>query len=130
MNWYLQVLKKYADFAGRARRREYWFFILFNLIISALLSIVDYVTGTYNSTYGVGLLSGLYALAILLPWIAVSVRRLHDTGRSGWWLLIALIPVVGGIVLLVFMVFDSQPETNEYGPSPKAGQDVGTTIRT
>ena len=130
MDWYLQALKKYTVFTGRARRKEYWFFVLFNIIISVALAIVDYVTGTYNSTMGMGLLGGLYTLAVLLPAIAVSIRRLHDTGRSGWWLLIALVPVVGGIVLLVFMVLDSQPGDNAYGPSPKADQPVAAAAPT
>jgi uncharacterized membrane protein YhaH (DUF805 family) len=130
MNWYLQALKKYAVFTGRARRKEYWFFVLFNIIISAALAIVDYFTGTYSATYGMGLLGCLYTLGVLIPAIAVSVRRLHDTGRSGWWLLLALIPVIGGIVLLVFMVFDSDPGENKYGPSPKVDQPVGTAVPT
>ena len=100
MNWYLQALKKYTVFTGRARRMEYWFFVLFNILISAALSVVDYFTGTYSAVYHTGLLGGLYSLGVLLPAIAVTVRRLHDTGRSGWWILIALVPVIGGIVLL------------------------------
>ena len=130
MNWYLEALKKYTVFTGRARRKEYWFFVLFNIIISAALAIVDYFTGTYSATYGMGLLGCLYTLAVLIPAIAVSVRRLHDTGRSGWWLLLALIPIVGGIVLLVFMVFDSEPGENKYGPSPKIDQPVATAVPT
>ncbi len=122
MNWYLGVLKKYADFGGRARRKEYWFFVLFNVIISVVLSMVDMFVGTYNASAGVGILTGIYTLAVLLPGIGVSVRRLHDTGRSGWWLLIVLVPLVGAIVLLVFMVLDSQPAQNAYGPNPKAGE--------
>jgi uncharacterized membrane protein YhaH (DUF805 family) len=122
MNWYLGVLKKYVDFSGRARRKEYWVFFLFNLIISCVLSAVDVFIGTYSASAGIGLLAGLYGLAVLLPGIGVTVRRLHDTGRSGWWILIALIPLVGWIVLLVFMLLDSQPETNAYGPNPKAGE--------
>ena len=83
MNWYLQALKKYTVFTGRARRKEYWMFVLFNIIISAALSIVDYFTGTYNSTYGLGLLSGIYTLAVLIPGIAVTMRRFarHRTQR-------------------------------------------------
>ena len=119
MNWYVQVLKKYADFSGRARRKEYWFFVLFNIIISCVLSVIDVMTGTYNQVAGIGLLSGIYALAVLIPAIAVSVRRLHDTDRSGWWLLIVLIPIVGAIVLIVFMCIDGTPGTNRFGPSPK-----------
>ena len=119
MNWYLEVLKKYAVFEGRARRKEYWFFILFNVFISMALGIIDRLTGNVNPETGLGILSGIYALGVLIPGLAVSVRRLHDTGRSGWWLLITFIPVLGAIVFFFFMVFDSDPGSNEYGPSPK-----------
>jgi uncharacterized membrane protein YhaH (DUF805 family) len=120
MNCYLEVLKKYAVFSGRARRKEYWMFFLFNLIITLVLALIDSLTGTFSSQAGLGLLSGLYSLAVLIPSIAVTVRRLHDTGRSGWWILLGLIPVIGGIILLIFMVLDSQPGENQYGPDPKA----------
>jgi uncharacterized membrane protein YhaH (DUF805 family) len=120
MNWYLEALKKYAVFSGRARRTEYWMFILFNIIITVVLALIDILTGTFSPQAGVGLLGGLYALAVLIPSIAVTVRRLHDTGRSGWWILIGLVPVIGTIVLLIFMVQDSQPGENQYGPNPKA----------
>ena len=119
MDWYLAVLKKYAQFSGRARRKEYWYFTLFNVIFSVVLSFVDGQTGTWNQESGVGLLSGIYSLAVLIPAIAVGVRRLHDTGRSAWWLLILLIPLVGVIIFLVFMVLESQEGENQYGPSPK-----------
>ena len=119
MNWYLEVLKKYAVFSGRARRKEYWFFVLFNIIISIVLAVIDGVTGSFSPEAGMGLLGGIYTLALLIRGIAVSVRRLHDTERSGWWLLIALVPLIGAIVLLVFMVQDSKPGQNQYGPNPK-----------
>jgi len=119
MDWYLGVLKQYAVFKGRARRKEYWFFILFNLIASLVLTVVDFMTGSLDAELGMGLLSGLYSLAVLIPSLAVTVRRLHDTGRTGWWLLIGLIPLIGAIVLLVFMLLDSQPGDNEYGANPK-----------
>ncbi len=119
MDWYLAVLKKYAQFSGRARRKEYWYFVLFNILISIALVIVDSVTGTLNNETGYGLLSGIYSLAVLIPSLAVGFRRLHDTGRSAWWLLIGLIPVIGAIVLIVFMVQDSEAGDNRYGPSPK-----------
>ena len=122
MNWYLTVLKKYAVFSGRARRKEYWFFVLFNVIIAIVLSVIDGVAGTMSADTGFGLLSGLYSLAVLIPGIAVAVRRLHDRGRSGWWLLIAFIPLIGAIVLLVFFVQDSEAGDNDYGPNPKAGE--------
>jgi uncharacterized membrane protein YhaH (DUF805 family) len=128
MNWYLQALKKYADFSGRARRREYWFFVLFNIIISIVLTVCDVVMGTYNAAASIGILTGIYTLAVLIPGIAVSVRRLHDTGRSGWWLLIVLVPLVGAIVLLIFMLIDSQPGQNAYGSSPKAGESTVVNV--
>lgn len=121
MPWFLQVLTKYSDFSGRSRRKEYWYFILVSLLISIPLLIIDNMTGTFNAQVGLGLLSGIFSLAILFPSVAVTVRRLHDTGRSGWWFLIAFVPIVGDIVLIVFMVLDSQPGANEYGASPKDG---------
>ena len=113
MNWYLDVLKKYTVFTGRARRKEYWMFVLFHVIIIIALSLVEAIVG------GPGILGSLYVLAVLIPSLAVGVRRLHDTGRSGWWLLIGLVPLIGTIVLIVFFVADSQPGTNQYGPNPK-----------
>lgn len=119
MNWYLEVLKKYAVFNGRARRKEYWFFVLFNIIISIVLTIIDGVTGSFSPEAGVGLLSGIYALAVLIPSIAVTVRRLHDTGRNGWWLLIGFIPLIGIVVLLIFMAEESKPGDNQFGSNLK-----------
>ena len=121
MSWYLEALKKYAVFSGRARRKEYWMFILINIVIAIVLIAIDYLIGTFDPQTGAGVLQGLYSLAVLIPSLAVTVRRLHDTGRTGWWILIGLIPVIGGIVLLIFMVLDSEPGVNEYGPNPKAG---------
>ncbi|MGZ4982315.1 MAG: DUF805 domain-containing protein [Methylobacter sp.] len=119
MNWYLEVLKKYAVFNGRARRKEYWYFLLISTVISIVLVLIDSITGTLSEEAGIGLLSGIYSLAVLIPGISVAIRRLHDTDRSGWWFLIALIPIIGGIVLLIFMVLDSAPGDNQYGPNPK-----------
>jgi uncharacterized membrane protein YhaH (DUF805 family) len=120
MSWYIKVLKNYAVFSGRARRKEYWMFVLFNLIFSVVLTIIDAVTGMYSSSAGLGVLSGIYSLAVLVPAIAVGVRRLHDTNRSGWWLFIALVPFVGAIILIVFLATNSQPGDNKYGPNPKS----------
>ncbi len=114
MNWYLAVLKKYAIFSGRAQRAEYWYFCLFNIIISIALGFIDGVLGTP------GILGLIYSLGVLLPAIAVTVRRLHDTSRSGWWILIGLVPIIGLIVILVFMVQDSKEGENQYGSNPKA----------
>lgn len=119
MSWYLEVLKKYAVFNGRAQRKEYWMFFLFNIIIAFVLAFVEAAAGIAPDTQQ-SVLAGLYGLAVFLPGLAVTVRRLHDTGRSGWWVLIALVPIIGAIVLLVFMVLDGEPGENRYGPNPKA----------
>lgn len=119
MSWYIEVLRKYAVFRGRARRSEFWYFVLFNVIVSIVLSIIDAIIGLRIGDANVGILSSIYGLAVLIPTIAVWVRRLHDTGRSGWWYLLILIPLIGIIVLIVFAVQDSQPGDNQYGPNPK-----------
>ena len=114
MNWYMAVLKKYADFSGRARRKEFWMFVLFNFIIAVVLGVVD-------SMIGIPVLGLIYTLGVLIPSIAVGARRLHDIGRTGWWQLIAFVPFIGVIVLIIFFVLDSNPGDNQYGPNPKAG---------
>ena len=113
MNWYLGCWKKYAEFSGRARRQEYWMFFLFNILAFVAIGIVDAVLGTS------GALCGLYNLAALIPGLAVFVRRLHDTDHSGWWWLISFIPLIGVIILLVFICSDSKPGENRFGPNPK-----------
>jgi len=118
MHWYVDVLKKYATFSGRAQRAEYWYFALFNIIISFVLVGIDTVLG-FGGDMGMGVLSGIYSLAVLLPSLAVGVRRLHDIERSGWWLLIGFIPLIGFIVLIIWFVKDSQAGENKYGPNPK-----------
>jgi uncharacterized membrane protein YhaH (DUF805 family)/type II secretory pathway pseudopilin PulG len=123
MYWYLEVLKKYAVFSGRARRTEYWLFGLLSCIVWLVLVIIEGVAGIASESEHY-VLAGLYDLAILIPSIAVSVRRLHDTSRSGWWLLLAFIPLVGWIVLLMFMVRDSVPVDNQYGANPKQAADA------
>jgi uncharacterized membrane protein YhaH (DUF805 family) len=120
MNWYLEVLKKYAVFDGRARRKEYWFFVLFNLIVALVLAFLDGMIGTFDAETGYGVLSGVYMLAVIIPGIAVTIRRLHDSDRSGWWWLICFIPLIGAIVLIVFMIIDGTAGQNQYGPDPKA----------
>ena len=110
MNYYIHVLKNYAVVEGRARRAEYWWFVLFNLIASISLSVVDGVAGTVY-------LGVIYSLAVLIPSIAVGVRRLHDIGRTGWWLLIIL-TIVGILVILYFSVLGGDEGENEYGPDP------------
>ena len=97
MNWWLICMKKYVDFSGRARRTEYWMFNLFNIIFGVTAFILDNLLGTASDSLGYGVLYGLYSLVIILPSLAVSVRRLHDVGKSGWWFFISLIPFHGGI---------------------------------
>jgi uncharacterized membrane protein YhaH (DUF805 family) len=120
MKWFLDVLKnKYATFDGRARRSEYWYFVLFYIVILVALTFLDGLVGTLNEEAGIGVLSGLFALGTMVPGLAVTVRRLHDTDRSGWWVLIGIIPIIGDIVLIVFAAQDSQPGSNQYGPNPQ-----------
>ena len=111
--WHLKVLRQYTDFSGRARRREYWMFVLANFIIAFVLGIIDTIIGWGQ------ILSGIYSVAVLLPSLAVAVRRLHDIGKSGWWLFLCLIPLIGGIWVIVLMCKDSQYEANQWGANPK-----------
>ncbi|KDM92211.1 DUF805 domain-containing protein [Photobacterium galatheae] len=113
MKSYMNVIKNYANFSGRARREEYWLFWLTNLVIQIVLMTIDGAVGTGQAFFLI------YSLLVFLPSLAVTVRRLHDSSRSGWWILIALIPVIGAIAGLYFMVVDSTPGKNEYGPNPK-----------
>jgi len=106
----------YVCFSGRARRSEYWYFVLFQVIVSVVLSILTSVTGATIFT----VLATLFSLAVLLPSLGLSIRRLHDIGKSGWWLFIGLVPVVGSILLLVWTCKDSEPGDNAYGANPKA----------
>ncbi|MFT7652779.1 MAG: uncharacterized membrane protein YhaH (DUF805 family) [Limisphaerales bacterium] len=114
MHWYLDVLKNYAVFQGRASRQQYWMFLLFNLIVTIATVFLDSMVGAN------GILVLLYPLAVLIPSIAVAIRRLHDTDRSGWWLLIALVPLIGSIWLLVLFVFRGTEGSNQYGEDPHA----------
>ena len=106
----LVVFERYAQFTGRAGRAEYWWFFLANLIVSVVLNVLARASGLFS------ILGLVYSLALLVPGLAVAVRRLHDTGKSGWWLLIALVPIVGVIVLIIFLASEGDPGENEYGP--------------
>ncbi|HMB40461.1 MAG TPA: DUF805 domain-containing protein [Balneolaceae bacterium] len=106
--WYVATLQKYVEFSGRSRRKEFWIFTLVNFAISVILAVL-----------GLDFISTLFGLAVLLPGIGVSIRRLHDIGKTGWWLLIAFIPLVGLIVLIYFYVQEGDTGPNEYGPNPK-----------
>jgi uncharacterized membrane protein YhaH (DUF805 family) len=110
MEWYIKVLKNYAGFDGRASRQEYWMFVLFNILISIGISIVSNVLRSITKT-DQNILGLIYNLAVLVPSIAVAIRRMHDTGRSGWW---SIVPIAG----LIFAIEAGSPEANKYGPSP------------
>jgi len=127
MSYYLTVLKKYAVFTGRARRAEIWYFILFNFIVSMVLQILFGSVGATEKAIEawvkvspLAFVPLLYSLATIIPAIAVGIRRLHDTGRSGWWLLISFVPLVGAIVLIVFYAQEGESGDNAYGTNPKA----------
>lgn len=119
MDWYLKVLKNYIGFGGRARRKEYWMFVLISFVLAGVLSIIDKILG-WERAGGEGVLTSIYGLLVLLPGLAVQFRRLHDTDRSAWWLLIWLIPVIGWLVILVFNCQSGTPGDNRFGPDPKA----------
>ena len=121
MNWFLKAFKQYAVFSGRARRKEYWMFVLFAFIIQILAAVLDNLLditfpGPYMFYGPIYIIAGL---VMILPNLAVTIRRLHDTGKSGWFIFISLIPFIGSIWLLVLMFTNSQPGENSYGPNPK-----------
>ena len=119
MDWLRTVLARYATLQGRARRREFWRFLLHSMVIYAVLMLIDALTGTCSFELQLGLLSGLWMLFITTPSGAVAIRRLHDTDRSGWWLLLGLIPFVGQLILLYFWIQEGDTGDNRYGPDPK-----------
>ena len=123
MNWYLEVLKKYAEFNGRARRKEYWMFVLFNTIVAFSIVLLGLIlSGISNNDSILSIFIGvyvLYLLAVIIPSISVGVRRLHDIGKSGWWMLISFIPIIGGIWLFILTVTEGNSGVNKYGSNPK-----------
>ena len=122
MKWYLMALKKYADFSGRARRKEYWMFGLFNLFFVVLAAILDNIFGTTIGSAPYGLVYVLYIAATILPTLAVTVRRLHDINKSGWYYFMVLIPLVGPILLLIYFCTEGDAGINGYGSDPKHGE--------
>ena len=120
MKYYLAVLKKYVDFSGRARRSEYWYFALFNIIFLIVALVLDNVLGTTVPPMPYGVFYIIYGLIVLLPGLAVLVRRLHDVGKSGAYILLAFIPLIGAIWLLVLCFTEGTTGKNEYGEDPKA----------
>ncbi|WP_028110504.1 DUF805 domain-containing protein [Ferrimonas futtsuensis] len=121
MKWYLMAWQRCLQFSGRSRRTEYWMFFLINILVAIAIALMDLMLGTVDEQTHTGTFSTLYSFIVILPTLALTVRRLHDTGRTGWWVLISLIPVLGVIVLLVFMALDGEPGGNHYGASPKGG---------
>ncbi|MPT30741.1 DUF805 domain-containing protein [Epilithonimonas hungarica] len=120
MNWYLKVLKQYADFNGRARRMEYWMYTLFNALFLIAATILDNILGlNFSSEIRYGFIYLIYSLFTLLPGLAVAVRRLHDVDKSGWFILIAFIPLIGAIWLLILFCTEGTPGKNQYGVNPK-----------
>ena len=128
MQWYITALKRYADFSGRSRRKEFWLFILFHFLVSLILNVIGIAIDMQLQIGLAMALPGLYGLATIIPALAVTVRRLHDINRTGWWILIGFVPAIGAIVLLVFHVQEGDVGENQYGPNPKADEGmVGAT---
>ena len=115
MDWFKKGLRNYANFSGRARRKEYWYFVLVQMGLVIIAMILDAII--FNSE--TGLFYIVVALGLFLPGLAVTIRRLHDTSRSGWWFLISILPLIGSIILLVFLASDTKFETNQWGPPAK-----------
>jgi uncharacterized membrane protein YhaH (DUF805 family) len=115
VSWYLDVLKSYAKFSGRARRKEFWMFALIHLVIAIVLVVAASVAEIDALMY----VYFIYLLATTIPTLAVTVRRLHDSGKSGWWYFIALVPFIGSFWLLALVAQAGQPQANAYGPDPK-----------
>ncbi|WP_372761101.1 DUF805 domain-containing protein [Pseudoalteromonas sp.] len=114
MDHYLEAFRRYADFNGRIRRKAYWMFVLFNILFSFICGVLDAALGT-------AVIGSIYSIVLFVPSISAAARRLHDTGRSGWWQLMWLVPIIGWIVMLVFLVQDSQSGENDFGANPKEG---------
>ncbi len=125
MDLVIQALtKKYATFTGRARRKEFWLYTLVIMIVSVILSIIDGALGLADSVApGLGLISLIFTLLVFIPGLAISIRRLHDTDRSGWWVLLAFIPIIGSLVLLFFLVTKGTEGENRFGADPLAGEE-------
>ncbi|MGL4364490.1 MAG: DUF805 domain-containing protein [Bacteroidales bacterium] len=124
MKWYLKVITQYADFKGRSRRKEYWIFVLFNALFGSITQVLDNILGlNFEPLHlGIGWFSCIYGLIILIPSFAVVIRRLHDIGKSGWNYLISFIPIVGWIILLIWLCRDSVKSANKWGLNPKIWQ--------
>lgn len=128
MKWYLEAWKKYVEFSGRARRKEYWMFVLFNAIFAIIAVLLDMLLGTGYAVSDVvlpyGIIYSLYCLAVLLPGLAITVRRLHDLGKSGGWFFISFVPFIGGIWLFVLLCLEGTAGENKYGNDPKQAEAI------
>jgi uncharacterized membrane protein YhaH (DUF805 family) len=121
VQYYLACWQKCLDFRGRSRRAEFWYFVLCNIIVSLILQAIDRALGLYQDDKKTGVLQGIYDFAIILPSLAVGVRRLHDIGKSGWWYAINLVPCLGWIAFIIFAAQEGEPQSNAWGPNPKSG---------
>jgi uncharacterized membrane protein YhaH (DUF805 family) len=127
MNWYLKALKQFKNYKGRARRKEFWMFTLFHVLIILVITLINfllkYITNDFEGkdliVQIIGTVMGIYILAMLIPSLSLTVRRLHDVDKSGWMILISFIPIIGGIWLLILMLTDSSSNENQYGVNPK-----------
>ncbi len=132
MGWYLLAWQRATDFSGRSRRTEYWMFQLFNFLVALALGLLAFGAGALSSEQdGFSVFSisiGVFGLVSFIPALSITVRRLHDIGKSGWWYLIAFVPLIGGLVLFVFTLLDSDPDRNEYGPNPKVPGHASVVI--
>jgi len=135
MEWYLKVVRdNYANFEGRARRKEYWMFYLFHILIIFGLIMLAGLSAGLSEDFSMTplIIAGIYVLVTLIPFLAVTVRRLHDTGKSGWWYFIGFIPYIGGIWLFILTVLEGNYGPNQYGPDPKGNFDeieqIGTSL--
>ena len=124
MNYYFKALKSAFDFSSRARRKEFWMFTFINFLVVIAIVTIEIMAGLYDFDRGYGILTGIYNLVLFIPALAISVRRLHDTNKSGWFLLVNLIPVIGSIIILVFCCKEGDQGTNKYGPNPKANENA------
>lgn len=122
MNYYSICLSKFADFSGRARRREYWTFVLVNCLIALLLLTLGLTFGEDSPASNI--MVTIFYLIMLVPNLSVSVRRLHDIGKSGWYMFLSLIPLIGGLILLIWSLMDSEPGENQYGKNPKEEENL------
>ena len=128
MGWFILAWTRAAEFTGRSRRKEYWMFQLFNILVGVAIAMVALLIGGKAGINTFAFSLGAYGLVSFVPSLSCMVRRLHDTGRSGWWYFIGFVPLIGGIVLMVFMVLDSDPDRNEYGPNPKVPGAPGVIV--